>query len=108
MKELIERLRHFAKFYTNDHTGELLDEAADALERYQWRSVSEGLPERGKKYLVAGINPDSGYRWTGTCKFIGSDDSPLWEDEMTDAYNDYLEWTHEVTHWMPLPEPPKD
>ena len=35
--ELIERLRHFAKFYTNDHTGELLDEAADALERYQWR-----------------------------------------------------------------------
>lgn len=72
-----------------------------------WVNVSENLPEDGRWYLVAAITetPCGGEKVT-TMAFLDFDTVnglPLWL-----AHNDKEsdEW-HGVTHWMPLPQPPK-
>lgn len=63
----------------------------------EWISVKDRLPERRGRYIVA------------VCNYIGKID-------VFDLWFDYPEWyidedddlyQFEVTHWMPLPEPPK-
>lgn len=107
MEDLIERLRRAAKesFFLKD----LLSEAANALEGIRpmaWIPVTERLPEER-------INPntrDFEYVlcvtiWGDVRPFkygtpIGQKEAHFWNGAgYVDAY---------VTHWMPLPEPPKD
>ena len=108
MKELIERLRtHTENCSECESTPKMGDwsgvcdrcadmsQAADALERYQWRRVSEGLPEPLKVVLC--LNESCGV----IDRYV--DDDHEW-------FNVPYWWKEKggVTHWMPLPEPPQD
>lgn len=61
----------------------------------KWIPVSERLPEAGDYVLVCDTRED----WYGLWEFSGA----AWYDAS------YKPWgIDEVTHWMPLPEPPKE
>lgn len=83
----------------------------------KWISVTDGLPERHKTPCPRGNNPDfsnvsetvwictqEGYTMEGTLE------GDSWFDDMGQCLSDYFEDMagHHVTHWMPLPEPPKE
>lgn len=76
--------------------GKTLREWIDILKDYQsskWISVEERLPEEEVQVLVYGrIFMDIGWILDGK-----------WKSEYINAYDD-----DEITHWMPLPEPPKE
>ena len=67
----------------------------------EWISVKDRLPESPRFVLVFVRHPPKG-------------EFPAWSCMMTDMYlgNGWLEnadsEAHEITHWMPLPEPPKE
>lgn len=64
----------------------------------QWISVKERLPiDRLKKYLVAFL--DAGGPIVDMARYFPSDG---WTCENWDVAQDL------ITHWMPLPEPPKE
>ena len=63
-----------------------------------WISVEDELPNKPKYYLVF---TRCGSIWNTSLLFWNMGDvTPKWEDRDRD-YQD------NVTHWMPLPEPPK-
>ena len=63
----------------------------------EWISVKDRLPEFGEKVLITDVSGDVlVYSLEQTCS-----GECWWEDE-------YWNWYNDVTHWMPLPEPPKD
>ena len=63
------------------------------LQAYQpWIPVSERLPEKMVEVLT--------YREKGYCKVLRFENDCKW-------YDSYNEWENNVTHWKPLPEPPK-
>lgn len=69
----------------------------------KWISVEEQLPKRDQEVLA----------WNGSKMFVAS---RWWFDEKPE--NKYFkatictccdqEYDKKITHWMPLPEPPKD
>lgn len=76
--------------------GKTIREWIDILKDYQsskWISVEERLPEEGVSVLIYGFG----------CVDIGWVIDTGWRSEYI---NDYDEG--EITHWMPLPEPPKE
>lgn len=67
----------------------------------EWISVEERLPDDGIRVIVADCDPDDDAQTqlvtlSCRCPALGR-----WVD-----YGDGLNWRR-VTHWMPLPEPPK-
>jgi len=71
------------------------NDAVDAMPR--WISVKERLPERGVFVAV----------YYG--HFIGNlVDTFAWDGESWRNSNGFLEDPENITHWMPLPEPPKE
>ena len=60
----------------------------------EWISVKDGLPESGKESVLIGL------RWGEVD--IGWCEDDRWRSEFVNEYED-----GEVTHWMPLPNPPK-
>jgi hypothetical protein len=74
----------------------------------EWISVRDRLPEKDKDVLVS----LHGKLYTGESY------SMIWISNLTTLYGpgncNEIEWTckaaneEDVTHWMPLPEPPKD
>ena len=60
----------------------------------EWISVKDGLPESGKESVLIGL------RWGEVD--IGWCEDSRWRSEFVNEYED-----GEVTHWMPLPNPPK-
>lgn len=90
-----------------------IDELTD---KDRWISVTDGLPERHQTLCPRGNNPDfsnvsetvwictqEGYTMEGTLE------GDSWFDDMGQCLSDYFEDMagHHVTHWMPLPKPPK-
>lgn len=72
-------------------------QAADAIEELskpKWIPVTERLPESGKESVLIAL------RWGEVD--IGWCEDGRWRSEFVNEYED-----GEVTHWMPLPEPPK-
>lgn len=69
----------------------------------EWISVKDRLPEEGELVLTITIaRPDfPEYRLDYTIIVTHSDNPYFWACRLTDECNT-------VTHWMPLPEPPKD
>lgn len=61
----------------------------------EWISVKERLPDRKGQYLVAAIEAGH-YRHFGIVSFT--------DHFVMNGHRSY--W--KVTHWMPLPEPPKE
>lgn len=62
----------------------------------RWISVKERLPKTDGMYLVHGTWSASGRKVTDTCEFY-----------VHDGYFRAV-WNFDVTHWMPLPAPPKE
>ena len=62
--------------------------------RPKWIPVTERLPERGAEVLVCDTREDYVSVW----EHIGDG---LWFG------NEVIWATEDITHWMPLPEPPK-
>ena len=68
----------------------------------EWISVEEELPETDMRVLF--LVAPNGIPVAG---IAAMDKNGTWLDEQSDAYNEPLEWyAGEVSHWMPLPEPP--
>lgn len=62
-----------------------------------WISVKDRLPERGVFVAVYYGN------------FIGElVDTFMWDGECWRNANAFIEDSENITHWMPLPEPPKE
>lgn len=77
---------------------------ATALERDRWISVEERLPEENGYYLVKVCSPHipvRAYEYKPDREWGGFD--TLWK-----GYDGSYVFDHFVTHWMPLPEPPKE
>ena len=97
--------------------------AADAIEELQqpgWISVKERLPEPGK-YLVLKTSELSGKPWyywqivsyANNLNKVDKYDFPGKEYKRPGWYSYDSEYGHyetgdEITHWMPLPAPPKE
>ena len=60
----------------------------------EWVSVKDGLPKNGKEGVLIAL------RWGEVD--IGWCEDGRWDSEFVNEYED-----GEVTHWMPLPQPPK-
>lgn len=74
--------------------------AADVAPVQRWIPATERLPKYGD--WVLGIGPKNGYyvcEYRGMSHFVYGGDSP-WFSAKGRAIT--------VTHWMPLPEPPKE
>ena len=79
----------------------------------EWISVKERLPELEQEVLVFAIGlPEWGYEGKTAiaiaCRFIwkifsGSPGHICWSTPWEYFHKDY-----KITHWMPLPEPPKE
>ena len=79
----------------------------------EWIPVSERLPDVCDSYLVV---VKYKYAWeteynidTDVATFLPYDDPDAYIDNRWNTYNDWDEgqqYIH-ITHWMPLPEPPK-
>lgn len=64
----------------------------------RWIPVTERLPEQGKRYLVIR------YDYVTNTPFVDI----LWHDAHDLWWNRLYKGQYAVTHWMPLPEPPKE
>lgn len=68
----------------------------------QWVSVEDRLPEDGEKVLVFGKCRCSKVKpYTNTAYYYDASNKPYWD--MGCYKQDEV-----ITHWMPLPEPPKE
>ena len=104
-EELVKKLRSRNGWALN----ETLDKAADAIEELskpRWIPVTERLPEIMHTVIVSGRMK---YEWeTDFFRFV--DVATYTEREFFETFNDWYEGQDEfeITHWMPLPEPPED
>ena len=79
---------------------EMFEIAADALREnaaQEWISVKDRLPEKDIRVLVWMKDNEEGYTQM---------DTDRWSCTMEQGYH-WVRWGKSVTHWMPLPEPPK-
>ena len=67
---------------------------ANGVTVQEWISVTERLPEKGEESVLIAL------RWGEVD--IGWCEDSRWRSEFVNEYED-----GEVTHWMPLPQPPK-
>ena len=70
-------------------------EHVEKIEQFKWIPVTERLPEDWKERVLVKIkdaNNIIGHPDMDTDRYMGE----IW-----------VRWGHNVTHWMPLPQPPK-
>ena len=98
-----EEIEHFGKTITVyckpfEQFQGLMRDAADYISHgvtvQEWISVKDRLPESGKDVVLIAL------RWGEVD--IGWCENGRWGSEFVNEYDD-----GEVTHWMPLPQPPK-
>ena len=87
-------------------SSDVLGKVKDAPTVGGWISVKDRLPEKSGWYLVSLVNTRTGHRWEVPVSADYShgkwDYAYLGEEDATWMLN------NTVTHWMPLPEPPKE
>ena len=81
----------------------LLEQLADLGKTSKWTSVKDALPKEERKTYWVYTNDGSQHecRWTNNRFGLGESDKWGW------SVFDIPQYTI-VTHWMPLPEPPKE
>ena len=84
---------------------ELAKKIVEALHLPQWISVMDCLPEIHTPILVWLKHEDCNVIQTAVMQYSGPPEQPVFYY----ADDDTTYWTiSEITHWMPLPEPPKE
>jgi len=86
------------------------------IERNEWISVTERLPEEDGKYLtVYNLNIIPQTPWMKVCRFaknLHEVDRYAFQKKKSGFYEYDSEYGYcevsGITHWIPLPEPPKD
>ena len=69
-------------------------------EQRRWIPVTDRLPEKDDCFMCTyKFNSNSGMQFVGDIFYFASDKHPHWQHESAGVI---------VTHWMPLPEPPKE
>ena len=92
--ELIESARYWGSNTSEEIADHLIRNGVTVQE---WVSVDDRLPEENGRYLT--VNKTWDYK---ICVFDLWFDGGFWYiDEEDDLFN------FEVTHWMPMPQPPK-
>lgn len=77
-----------------------------------WISVEDRLPELSQWFgevevLIAVLAPNGVDKFVTTGSLMDAEHM-RWEVADVDAYGDHIEyWNSDVTHWQPLPSPPK-
>ena len=95
LKSNLRDFQNDVAYWHNEHIGELADVLlANGVTIQEWISVDDRLPEMGQIVLVSGKRHATSGQFTGT----RSDPRHWWWKGNTYKY---------VTHWMPLPQPPK-
>ena len=97
-EKLVELLNRFVydDWYGNDDIAEKL--ISNGVTVQEWVPVTEKLPEDSGYYLVVHRNKYNGSISIAFEMYIKCKIGEWWE-------NDYA---YDVTHWMPLPEMPKE
>ena len=100
MSRMIDANALKAGFEEDGHLSPYIEEFIDACPTVGgWISVEDRLPEIGEAVLVI-------------CRFgkmIVSELDGYWgKERLFWTYPNWVEEQIEVTHWMPLPEPPKE
>lgn len=72
--------------------------AANVEPAQKWISVKDRLPEDDGPVITAYHFKSNAVRYISTLSYFCFDPQPHWQHESTGLV---------VTHWMPLPEPPK-
>ena len=77
----------------------------------KWISVEDKLPEKSGKYIVFFMRYGTEPRVEQTGFSAIKEDNCFTFEQMVSKGHGKKEWTNvkrdDVTHWMPLPEPPK-
>ena len=125
-EDLVKRLRQveeMLKIAQFNEAKNLIAEAADAIEDLQkqlpsWTSVTERLPDEDGRYLtLCPLIERPPILWTSICYFakdlysVSKYDFADRKDKSGFYHNDSEYGYYEasgITHWMPLPEPPKE
>ena len=94
--DAIEELQRDVNFYK--FNSEFWEDKYNSLADEKWISVTEQLPEQGKRYLVIRFDEVT------KTQFIDI----LWHDAHDLWWNRLYKGQYNVTHWMPLPKPPKE
>jgi len=100
-----ERLLFYAQNAVDDDITKDLTDAADAIEELlakvpTWISVGERLPEKHVEVLICTENYGKNELGFATVAvWDGSEWIETWDRQKS---------VHYVSHWMPLPEPPKE
>ena len=103
MNDLISRKALLAE-YDRVHVGppggarKLIEDAPAAV---RWIPVSERLP---MPYVYAVV---CRHDLLGKANTVGLEYITITHDEIPVWSKDYMTWKCKVSHWMPLPEPPK-
>jgi hypothetical protein len=91
----------FQKMSDAGHEAEFLGDVVKMLKQSEWISVEERLPDKWGKYLA--------YR---KCHFAPHVDIIRYDTNRSVWYFFDSEWgdceVNDITHWMPLPEAPKE
>ena len=110
--ELINALRRLSDWSIMDfednlsYANQIAEEAADAIEELSkphWIPVTERLPKEEKKiyWCCTNMGIMCECRWTNNRWGLGESEKWGWNIMDVPQYQ-------KVTHWMPLPQPPKE
>lgn len=106
--DILEYFKDINFAYNNsvmfDTLKDMLDELESEKQAHAWISVKDRLPNSNGCYIVwrPHFYPDFGM--PSICYFDGSN---TWHDSYGVDFEKILN-ASDVTHWMPLPEPPKE
>ena len=111
-KKMVELLDQFVydEWYDND---EIADELiANGVTVQEWIPVKDRLPEDSGYYLVVYRDKYNGSISIAFDIYVKCNVGEWWESEFACDITKQFLWAaklqeQEVTHWMPLPQPPK-
>lgn len=98
--ELIKEMRVAVSCYTNVHHDKVIElcaEAALTIMSREWVRVEDRLPEEAGEYLVS-------------VKYFTRMDAEIatyWKEDDMWVFEKQKICNYKITHWMPLPTPPK-